>query len=362
MTVEDKTVEKPEGQQPVVKAEAAYKTPEDEAYEAAQRALEEAEQAAQEADPKGGEDKAEAKEFAQVADEAADAKNEAANTETFDEEGDKEGKTVPLAVLMKERKVSRERERELELEIARRDGALSVIKSAPENAGEPAAPEKSPQELIADLETQISTVWRQADEGEMSLQEVNQKAREIQRQINDLERNTSQQAQDNQPVVMDVRIEENLVELERKYPVITVLTEQQMAGFVQAAYQQAEEDGKPIGRGAMETMRLHNMAAKAAYDHYGQFYQAPQTANTISAQPSPTGQPSAPQGLSPAAQARAAKMDLAAGHPPDINKIGSAAEGTLNDAQVLAKLEGLSEEERIEFLETMPGLAKRLGA
>lgn len=54
-------------------------------------------------------------------------------------------------------------------------------------------------------------------------------------------------------------------------------------------------------------------------------------------------------------------MDLAANHPPNINNLGTSADGTLSDDQIESKMAGMSEDEAIEFLDTMPGLAKRLG-
>jgi len=368
MTVKNED-EKNEDQKPhEVQAEEEFRTPEDDAFDEAQRELEEAERAASEGAVEDDPDKAEAAEFEQVVDKTAgeDAKPEGG--EILDKADDEKGKTVPLAVLMQERNESRARERELELKLARTEGALSAKQGDPDDAGESDPHQKSPEEQISELNEQVDELYQQADDGELTFLQARQKERELQDQIDTIKSSSAQQIQDSQPVVMDARIEENLVELETKYPIIKTLDEQQMNGFVRQAYQQAEEEGQPIRNGALETMRLHNMATKMAHDHYAQFYQTTQQASndqpgaSSSEQSSPNGQTSGKQGLSPQAQARANKIDLAAGHPPDINKIGSAAEGTLNDTQILAKMKGLSEEERIEFLDSMPGLAKRLGA
>jgi len=360
MTVKDETQQDKNQEPQPEQVEEAFTTPEDDAHEEAVRELEEAERAAEEGDDDGAADKAETKEFEQVADEAA-GDDKAAGGEDLDKPDDEKGKTVPLAVLKKERKERQTRERDLELRLARTEGQLEATKSNPTDTGEPEAPQQSVEEQIADLNAKADEAAAQVDEGELTFAQANKIVRETNEQIQTLKDRSAQQAQDSQPATLDVRIEENLVELEGKYPVIKTLGDEQMADFVNQAYQQAEEEGEPIRTGALETMRLHNMAAKAAHDHYAQFYKTDQPVTPSSEQPSPDGQPLGKEGLSPQAKARADKIDLAANHPPDINQIGSSAEGTLNDTQILAKMEGLSEEERIEFLDSMPGLAQRLG-
>lgn len=347
---------------PADQVEEEFKTPEDEAYEEAQRNLAEAERAAAEEADKGDEDKAETAEFEEVAEEAIPEDDAPADGENFDKSDDDKGKTVPLGALVKVRKEGTEKVRALELQLARMEGELNAQKRSP--AEEDEADVVSPEEQMQALEEQIDQAWKDADDGEMTLSQTHQKVREIEKQIQDIKQQSALPIQDPQTVVMDAQIETNLVELETKYPVISTLDEQQMQGFVQRAYQQAEEEGKPIGSGALETMRLHNMAAKSAHEHFAQFYRPAPTkqADKPTKELSPAGQTPGKTGLSPQAQARADKMDLAATHPPDINQIGSAAEGTLNDDQILAKMQGMSEEDKIEFLDAMPGLAQRLGA
>lgn len=354
---------------PATDAEAEFKSPEDEAHDAAVRQLEEADRTTADKAEEGdkGEAKAEAEEFEQVADDATDENAQAADGENLDV-SDKKGKeTVPLATLLEVRKKGRDRERELELELARQGGELDALKKNSASADKPEPEKPSPEQQIADLNAQIDQAWDDVDQGENTNLEASKKDRELREQIQTIERSSAPQVETGRQVVYDTQIETNVVELETKYPIIKGLTELEMQGFVSKAYQQAKDEGKPIRDGGLETMRLHNMTAKAAHDHYAQFFKPAPTPegerqdtpskSTLSSQ----GQTSGKKGLSNQAKDRADKMDFAASHPPDINQIGSAAEGVLNDDQILAKMNGMDETEQIEFLESMPGLAKRLG-
>lgn len=336
-------------------------SPEDEAVAEAERALEEAE-AAKATDKVEGIDDSETAEFEEVA-KATDetpVPDQVDATEPEDPEG-KTGDTVPVGVLIEERKqgkTARREAEELKLQNAHLQGQLAAMQAKPDQGAEQPEPSKSPEEQITDLNAQTDEIWAKADEGEVTLLEANQKARELQAQIEGIKQANAPQAPEQ--VVLDTRIEENLVRLEDEYPVIKKVSPDMMDGFVQQAYQQAEEEGKPIGLGALETMRLHEMTAKAANAHFYGDTPAAQPADPAPKVPAPTDSPSGKQGLSPEAQARSAKLDLAASHPPDINQSGSAAEAGQTDDQLLAKMDGMSEEDRIEFLETMPGLEKRL--
>ncbi len=371
MPKEDEAVKKPDEVEPEVEPteEPEFKTPEDEEFEKAQaevKAAEEAAEAGAGKDPEKPEDAENKANLEAVAKPAETPPGEV--TPPVGQDDPKAGEMVPIGALHESRGLLRDSE----LQRARLEGMLAASQQQAQQGvtptpGQPAQPTQSPEDQVTALNAQIDELWQKGDDGELSLVEIRKQERAIEAQIKTVQGNAGGpvQPQGQHPPQLDATIETNLVRLESDYPVITALDEVQMSQFVRQAYESAQAEGKPIGAGALETMRLHNMAAKHAHEHYGKFYATPATPEAAPAAPGTPAQPQVPAapggGLSPEAQARAAKMDLAAAHPPNINSLGTSADGQLSDEQISSKMDGMSEDEQIEFLETMPGLAKRLG-
>ena len=350
--------------------EPEFKTPEDEAFEEVQAEVKAAEDEAAKTgdDPPKKPDDVEDEENKKVAADAEPTPGAVEPVKGQDDpkagEGEGDKRMVPIAALHE----SRGNLRDSELARARLEGMLAASQQQVERGGtptpgQPAQPQQTLEAQVDALNAQVDALWAKGDEGELSLVEIRKQERVIEAQIRTIQGSPggTVQPQGQQPPQLDATIEQNLVRLETDYPVITALNEVTMSQFVKQAYESAQAEGKPIGDGALETMRLHNLAAKHAHDHYAKFY-AQTTAPVAPATPQPQVPAETPGGgLSEAAQARAAKMDLAAQHPPNINNLGTSADGQMSDEQISSKMEGMSEDEAIEFLDTMPGLAKRLG-
>lgn len=379
MAKDDEVVKLPDEDKPPLEAEPEepeFKTPEDEEFDALQVELkaEEDEAAKAAGAPETDPESEEGKENEAVA-KAAEPEPGAVETpdpvKTPDAVGATDQRMVPIAALHD----TRGKLQDSELQRARLEGMLAAAQQQVQQGqpqqpqpGQPVQQQQSPEAQVEALNAQIDALWEKGDAGELSLVEIRKGERVIEKQLKALEAPVNvQQQQAPGPPQLDATIETNLVRLEAEFPVITTLSEVAMQQFVKQAYEVANNEGNPIGEGALETMRLHNLSAKHANDHYAKFFgaaapaaAAPKTPQTP--QPPTTPTPAVPGGaLSPAAQARADKMDLAANHPPNINNLGTTAEGQMSDDQIASKMEGMSEDEAIEFLETMPGLAKRLG-
>jgi|GEM_PF-2877124 len=380
MKEDDQTATEPQGPEDTatkkeVVEDQEFKTPEDIEAEEAERALQEAEEADKQAADAGNDDEAAGKkdENQQVLDNAtgdskqdtADGKKAAAGD---DEEGE-DGK-VPTAAVQAERKRRQDAERDnaiLRGNLAALNERLGRLEQSngpgqPENASQPPTPEQH----LTDLNARVDKIWDDADNGEISFSEARKKERALESEIRAIEdAQRGDRDTGSRQVVLDTKIEENLQRLESTFPIIKALDETQMQQFVDHAYRDAEAAGEPIRPGALGTVRLHNMAAEAAHKHFGQYYTpaAPAEAGA-GGQQGGGKQPQSPgngSGLSQSAKDREAALARASNHPPNINAVGNGAEGQLSDQQLQAKLEGMGEEEQIQFLDQMPGLAKRLG-
>ncbi len=379
MAKDDEVVKKPDEEKPLIEAEPEepdFKTPEDIEFEETQAEVKAAEEAAASAAPEPDPTEVEKAENAEALAKAAEPEPGAVvatpdPVKTPDAIGATDQRMVPIAALHD----TRGKLQDSELARARLEGEKAALQQQvqqgqPQQPGQPAQPQQpqqSREDQITALNAQIDALWAQGDEGALSLVEIRQKERVFEAQLKTLEDPVNvQQQQPQGPPQLDATIETNLVRLEAEFPVITSLSEVAMSQFVKQAYEVANAEGNPIGEGALETMRLHNLSAKHAHDHYAKFFgaapAAPAAVAPQTGQPQTPVPPAAPNGgLSPEAQARADKLDLQAAHPPNINNLGTTAEGQMSDDQIAAKMEGMSEDEAIEFLETMPGLAKRLG-
>lgn len=203
------------------------------------------------------------------------------------------------------------------------------------------APGKTAETLQSVRELKLALA-EQFDQGDISAREMEQRRQEL----DDKEWQIREAAR--QPVVTpqaDLQLEQATAKLEADYPILAILSADDMAPLAEIAIRQAEREGNTL-QGAVGTLELRTRIAKLAQQMYGA------TNQTESKTPAP---------LSPAAKAREAKLDLASRMPPNVANMGSAAtSGTMTDAEVEARLNSMSESEALKFLDSMPGLAKRI--
>ncbi len=323
--------------EPEVAESEEHKSPEDLAVEEAEAAV-----VAEEAKPDDKPKEDENAEFEEATDGTVDKKTDEPKEEA-------EPRTVPIVALHD----TRNKLEEANLRVARLEGELAATRKPVEEV-----PEPTPQERIDTIREQKLAFAKKFDDGDIDavqMEKARQELEDAERAIHEEENGVSTAPQ---TAHLDSTIEQNLVRLAEEFPVISAIGEDEMRGFVEQALRQAETNGKPFGPGALETLRLHNEAAAIAHNHYARFFAPPESPKLDGGKSGDQSQEL--EGLSDKAKARSDKLDVAAKHPPNINQIGSAAEGTLSDEQINSKMEGMSESERIEFLEQMPGLAKRL--
>ena len=194
---------------------------------------------------------------------------------------------------------------------------------------------------LQEVRNEMIALAEKFDQGEISAKDM-----EAQRQaLADREweiRSTSLQQTQAAPAT-DLHLETATAQLEKDYPVLNILTAEDLAPLATLAKRQAEISGKPIQPGAMGTLELRTRIAQLATQMYG----GPSTAST----PQPA--------LSEEAQARERKMAFAAGMPPDVTKMGSPASDTLtNESDALARMEGMTEEQQWALLKTLPVSAR----
>lgn len=242
------------------------------------------------------------------------------------------------------------------------EGAARAATAIAAQSGQPAAaaaqPEKTAEEQIAELRGKKAEFGAQFDAGKITAAEMTKQQDAIEDEIFTIREGLRQPAV-TQAASFDSNVETHANTVVSQHPVLVHLNEQQIQNLTADAYERAQLEGKPIGKGALETMRLRELVGQMATQKYAQFYIKP-VGGGAAPQPAPQGgQPAG--ALSPAAQARDAKLALQGRMPPDATAVGSPDAGTQpGDAEVLASLSGLSEDEQIRRLDAMPGVVQRL--
>lgn len=251
---------------------------------------------------------------------------------------------VPLPALKSERAARQQAERE----IAEMRGYIAALQDGAKPQ-EAAPPEPTPAETLASLREEQRKAAALFDDGDLTTVEYETRRQEIDDKIYEVRESLRPQPSPapTQAPMMDSRVEENLIELNKQFPVLKVLDAGQLAPFEQQARANAEAAGQPFSSGALETMRLHKAIAEAAHAYYAQFFPSAPAPVT------PKGE------LSPDAKAREAKLEVARTQPPNTTQMGSTDSGPMNEAELLTKLNDLDEEEAIAFLDAS-GMAKTL--
>lgn len=252
-------------------------------------------------------------------------------------------KAVPLERFNEVNRAKAEAERR----VAYLEGALAATRggttgTAPAEAGQPAtqAPAPAADPITAEIRQQralLKDIAGRFDRGEITLAEVEEARGQAEDRIAELNLERVQSIQQGrQPdSLADQAIEQtHLNTLYARHPYAANLTEQQATLLMNMAQANLAMTGKPIRDGSKaETLRLREEVAKLS-DTFGPQWgvQRSQSATPGTNQQPPTTRPQ--QGLSPAAAARSAKMDLAAALPPDPAGFGQGAPADLTDAQI----------------------------
>jgi len=255
---------------------------------------------------------------------------------------------VPVSAVYKERKLRQA----AEMRAAQLEGQVEVLSSMarpgeqPADAGRQAEPEQ-PDDPLEGLYAQQEALAEKFDKGEISAVEWKREERKLSDSIDQIK-----ESRRNEDVVRnDQSLEEHVVQLVNKYPVLNKLTESQTQSLATLAYEEARAEGKPIRAGVEGTKQLRERIAKIATRLYGETPKTPE-----SGQP-----PEKAAGLSDTAAARDAKLKLAETMPPDVSKMGSAASGvTPSDAEIMAKMDGMTDDEALAMLDSMPTVKARL--
>lgn len=265
-------------------------------------------------------------------------------TKEVRKEEPKEEPKVPVSAVYKERKARQA----LELQVAHLTGqvqALSAAKPSADHEAEEAKPEPPNDDPLQGLYSQVDALAERFDAGELSMREFKAQERALQDQIDTIKTERAQATAQQQ----DPTLEEFTVKLAEQYPVITKLTEGTTSALVALAYEQAEQSQDPIPGGLRGTMILRERVAKLAQTLYGQ----PATTTTT---PPGTQQP-----LSPQAAVRAAALEKQAQMPPEVSTMGSAGSSAIpSDAEFLANVARMTDDDAIRYLDSLPLLKNRL--
>lgn len=235
------------------------------------------------------------------------------------------------------------------------EGVIAALKAgnpgaAPAAPGAPAAPPAAaaapaptPQEQIAAHRAELRQAAKAFDAGEITqeaLEDVRGRVDDAVASIREAARPQAQpQAPANapQPGLADQAImERQLAELGQAHPFAEALTEPQAQFLANQAIAEAVASGRPYGSTAADTLRLRQHVAQLS-DFYGPRWGLQPTRPLQSPQQQRPGVPGA---LSPTAQARAGKLALANGLPPDTAAMGAGGGSEeLSEAAIMAMSE-----------------------
>lgn len=341
-------------------AEDEHLDPEEVALRDAEAAAEAAEQAA------AGEGKEEEGKPGEEA--GTDELQEAIQKGSEEEGGEKDPpQTVPVAAVVSERQARQAAEREN----AYLKGLLAGRDYERQNAQEKETQQEqqpTPEEELATIEQERLKIAEQYDDGGISAKEWEMQRQELarrEREILNQQTQEQQQPAEQQPVQQqsDLALEEHLKQLVQNYPILNELSQDDMESLKPLAYAQAKREGNPIQNGtAFGTKDLRERIAKLAVQFYGEGDQQDQGDATTTQESSSNATQQADKAqLSSEAKAREEKLKQAEKAPPDVSNMGSAASAAgLSEEEILSRLEGMTEEEQVEFLDSMPGFVERV--
>lgn len=258
-------------------------------------------------------------------------------------------------------RAEREARRKAEQTAAYWQGVAEAREHAQASAATPAAPVETPEEQIAARRKAQQALAQQFDSATITAAAWEAERQKLEDEIANIRLQAVQPAQAApvQPPA-DLTLEHHSQQLAVQYPVLNLLQSEDLEPLVAIAYQQAAREGRPIQNGtATGTLDLRTRVAKIATTTYADVLAAATAAGQVVA---PANAAPAPSGdLSPDAAARDAKLRAAAGFPPNVNQLGTAA-GTVqpSEAELDARLANLSPAEADNLLLSMPAMVKKL--
>ncbi len=221
----------------------------------------------------------------------------------------------------------------------------------------PQGPVGTPEERIVAIREEKAASTLKYEEGELSAVEWQKQQDEFEDQVHAVRQEQLQpasagpQAPDNQPQARDPYVESLMDGLEAKHPYSTEITGKLDWAIIESkALESLRNDGVELRKDAQSTLLLRTRMAEFT-DAYGpamtgktlEEVKAAQAKKSPKSTPDADGQQAAPAQkkpgeLSPQAQARKQKLDLAAGIAPDVANLGGASSGTElpTDEQILS--------------------------
>lgn len=240
--------------------------------------------------------------------------------------------------------------RVLKEEVAYLKGANEALRDrpAPQPAGDAAPgntqqqpttpPANTPEAMIAAAEADAMRAAEKFDTGEITAVELSRVQTAASKAIANASVQIAMQSQpaarESESVTDQMVMEQHVTQLEAAHPVIRSMTDKQLSFLSDTAHREAEAAGTPYRAGSRDTMRLREHVARLATTF------APHWNLTVPAAARPAASPATPPkpgtpGLSPSAQARLGKMDLAAGLPPDTARMGATGQmDTISEASL----------------------------
>lgn len=213
---------------------------------------------------------------------------------------------------------------------------------------------KSGEEILDDIDKSLLEISRKLDDGDITNEDAELKRIDLKKQertvLTDMNKPLPpvEQAQQVLPVT-DLGLEEHLNELAQSHPVLFELNDQQLEPLKNLAYEQAAREGSPIYEGAIGTKNLRSRMAVLATQFYGK------REETVSDDGVQGG--IAPEELAK----RDAKLKIAQTHPKDVSQLGSTTGvEAVSDEEALARLENMTADEQISYLEANPALMQRI--
>lgn len=272
------------------------------------------------------------------------------------------GKRDEIGGLREANRRERHRRQQAEIEAAEARGRAQALEEMLKARGtaasdKPQEQAKSPEELIADIDQEIDALAKQFDDGTITYTKLKQQERELENKKFEIRREQLKPEPVKVVAPEDLTLQERTAQLNVDYPILLELTADDLQPLVPLAYAQAKREGKPIRGGTPQgDLDLRTRVAKLATLHFGKGTAAP-ASTTQSPQPTTGAKPS----LSATAQAREKAGERAAEHPPnvaDLGRTGGAGEPTA--AELLSKLDSMTEDERLEFERANPALFTKI--
>lgn len=248
--------------------------------------------------------------------------------------GDTSGNNSTSAIIAL-RKNNRELRDAYMIEKGKNEALTALAKPGQQAEGEqqPAQENLTVDQQLDAIDTSYADIATRVDAGDLTDSEAEAERVALRRRERALvAAHAVEQVQQNnqQSPSNDLALEEHVTAVVTSYPVLNKITAKQLAPFEALAYQQAEDEGKPITATAAGTKDLRTRMAALAEQVYDPVaYTKRQAALAANGQGQGQGSQQSNAGARPAQPTvaqREAKLDMAATHPPDLSQVGSAAQ------------------------------------